>query len=243
MNALALLLALPVLAAREKPSQDEILTLLEKLHSDSIEEREEAAVKLLRLGKAALPELRKAARNHDPEVALRATDVIDRLVNPPEWRQYRDSGCTGLEVQAGKVEYVPTGIDPGYEILLDPQDILRKLKEQELILTNELPLGTKEARHLLQSLCAKVDIIPKGIENVTVKRRVILGSGRMSGYDVFKIVLLASNADMMLTTDRRMAIGKRREIFERLGKSSVKWPLRRYVSSGFNLDERDPDRY
>jgi hypothetical protein len=50
--------------------------LVEKLHSDNIEDREEAAHKLKALGNEALPALRPLTSNRDPELRLRAAEII-----------------------------------------------------------------------------------------------------------------------------------------------------------------------
>lgn len=79
MQIAALLLTLPLLPMQEKPSQDEIRELVEKLGSDSIEERASASAKLLKLGRAALPELKKALGEKDKERVTRARALIDEL--------------------------------------------------------------------------------------------------------------------------------------------------------------------
>ena len=69
---LALLLALPLLAAQEKPTQDEIRALVEKLRSDNVEAREEAVQKLKELGESAISALEVARKASDAELAARA---------------------------------------------------------------------------------------------------------------------------------------------------------------------------
>lgn len=58
-----------------------VSTLIERLGSDKIDVREEAARRLLGLGKAALPELEKAAREGDAEVSRRAKELV-KFLNP-----------------------------------------------------------------------------------------------------------------------------------------------------------------
>ena len=73
-----LLLALSLLPAQDDPAK-QIHALIEKLRSDSIEGREQATRKLKELGKAAVPELAKAAGNGDAELSSRAARLI-RLI-------------------------------------------------------------------------------------------------------------------------------------------------------------------
>ena len=57
MQSLVVLIALALFAAQEKPSQEEIRSLVVRLRSDSIEQRVEAGQRLVGLGQGALPEL------------------------------------------------------------------------------------------------------------------------------------------------------------------------------------------
>jgi hypothetical protein len=66
---------------------------IDKLRSDKVEEREEAARKLKEMGKAALPELQKARGDKDPEVASRARYLAQvaalREKLSPDWGEIR----------------------------------------------------------------------------------------------------------------------------------------------------------
>lgn len=63
--------------ALQDPETTTLPGLLEKLHSESIEERDRAAEALLLRGDAALPLLEKAAAGADPEAAARARKLIE----------------------------------------------------------------------------------------------------------------------------------------------------------------------
>lgn len=73
MNLLIFLLLL--LAGQDDPAR----RLIRALGSDDIEEREEAARKLVELGEPALPLLKKAGEDTDAEVALRARLVAKKI--------------------------------------------------------------------------------------------------------------------------------------------------------------------
>ncbi len=71
MIALAMVLSLTL--------QDGAREWVERLRSDSLEERDDAAARLRKLGRAAIPELEKAARDADGDFATRAKGVIEAI--------------------------------------------------------------------------------------------------------------------------------------------------------------------
>jgi hypothetical protein len=56
-----------------------VLDLLQRLRSDEASERDEAAKKLRGIGKAAIPELEKASKEGDVDLAARARDILKRI--------------------------------------------------------------------------------------------------------------------------------------------------------------------
>jgi HEAT repeat protein len=60
-------------------ASERVLRLIERLTSEKVEEREDAAVMLRGLGKAAIPELERASSHKDPEVASRARGLLRRI--------------------------------------------------------------------------------------------------------------------------------------------------------------------
>jgi HEAT repeat protein len=70
-------LAFRLFLALQSDSTLQARDLIEKLHSGKIEERDEATRKLKELGKDALPELEKATRDGDSEVAGRAKYLLE----------------------------------------------------------------------------------------------------------------------------------------------------------------------
>jgi peptidyl-prolyl cis-trans isomerase A (cyclophilin A) len=72
-------LALSVLFGTQEETARRVVELIEKLKSDTIEEREEAARKLREIGKPAVAELKKAAQLPDTEVAGRAKSILESI--------------------------------------------------------------------------------------------------------------------------------------------------------------------
>ena len=83
MSCFAALAAL-LLAGQQDPTR----ALIEKLGSDSIEEREEAARRLSDMGPAAIPHLQAALSRKDSEVAQRARRLLD-AITPRDRYRYR----------------------------------------------------------------------------------------------------------------------------------------------------------
>ena len=69
-------LILPLCASQDD-SGKRARELVERLRSDKIEERQEAIEGLRKLGKAAVPALRRASKDANPEVAARIRDLLD----------------------------------------------------------------------------------------------------------------------------------------------------------------------
>jgi tetratricopeptide (TPR) repeat protein len=79
------------------PDRAELERLIERLSSASFADREEATVQLRRLGKSALPALRRAAASSKgPEVRRRAAVLLDELLERPYNKAFRE-GCALLE--------------------------------------------------------------------------------------------------------------------------------------------------
>ncbi|MEP2774360.1 MAG: hypothetical protein ABJQ29_15980 [Luteolibacter sp.] len=64
---------------RAELSPQNIAEIVSKLGSESYRDREEATEKLWIIGQPAVPELRKAVLSDDPETALRATEVLEKV--------------------------------------------------------------------------------------------------------------------------------------------------------------------
>lgn len=63
----------------QEASPEKIAEMIAKLGSDSFQEREAATEGLWVIGQPAAAELRKAAQSDDPEAALRATEVLEKV--------------------------------------------------------------------------------------------------------------------------------------------------------------------
>jgi hypothetical protein len=70
-----LCLCFVVLQQSDHPPADDLTTLVEKLGSESIQEREETSHRLMQLGLVALDRLYKAQEHVDSEIACRARDL------------------------------------------------------------------------------------------------------------------------------------------------------------------------
>lgn len=79
-------------AADKKTDQAALEKLIRRLGSDSYKDREEAMKELRRLGKPALEGLRTAASSSDDkEILRRAAALVDRLLDPPYSKRYKES--------------------------------------------------------------------------------------------------------------------------------------------------------
>src|SRR5262245_3873734 len=68
-----------VLAAFGQVAPAEVPRLVQQLGSSRYQERESAAAGLERIGRAALPALREAREQRDPEVRTRASALVNRI--------------------------------------------------------------------------------------------------------------------------------------------------------------------
>jgi hypothetical protein len=72
---------------------------IKKLGSDNVKEREQASADLFAFGPRAYPALRAAVKNGEPEVKLRAENLIAKLkeTTPPEFLEVRDSDIVWIK--------------------------------------------------------------------------------------------------------------------------------------------------
>jgi len=86
-------------AKKKPPTEKQIGELITKLGDARFKVREEAAKKLIEIGKPALPQLRKAARNEaEVEISRRASKIIKIIEDqPPQSRRSNQTGnCLSL---------------------------------------------------------------------------------------------------------------------------------------------------
>src|SRR5882672_12924879 len=65
------------------PAPQEVDALIAQLGHDDFKIREDASGKLAKIGKPAIPSLRQATKNGDPEVQSRAEMIIKRIEQRP----------------------------------------------------------------------------------------------------------------------------------------------------------------
>ena len=95
MLCAVLIFALPLLVVQDKPSKKDIPALIERMGSESIEERERAASELKGVGENALPQLQEALFSEKKELAVRVRQVIndiavERFLREDKWYSSRD---------------------------------------------------------------------------------------------------------------------------------------------------------
>src|SRR5262249_26541758 len=61
-------------------------SLIARLGADAFTEREKASKQLFALGRVTLPQLRQASKHNDPEIARRASSLIERIEQEPAHR-------------------------------------------------------------------------------------------------------------------------------------------------------------
>ncbi|HMF17554.1 MAG TPA: hypothetical protein VKE98_10130, partial [Gemmataceae bacterium] len=86
-------------AKKKAPTEKQIGELITKLGDARFKVRDEAAKKLIEIGKPALPQLRKAARNEvEVEISRRASKIIKIIEDqPPQSRRFEQTGnCLSL---------------------------------------------------------------------------------------------------------------------------------------------------
>ena len=95
----------PRLAAAEKTQDEEIRRLIRELDHDKFARREIASGKLLQIGDAALPLLRRAAKDGSPEVRSRARRIVAIVFNADMTKRLtelvRKKKDTEIDVDAG----------------------------------------------------------------------------------------------------------------------------------------------
>jgi HEAT repeat protein len=155
--------------------------LIEKLRSESTTERDEATRQLKKLGSAARPELEKAAKDRDPEVADRAHQVL-RVIElveglPAELRQ----AMPGIEERLAAEGYAAW-----YEAL--SEGIRKRLEKTSL---EALALGAlREARTGEEKEAILIPVIEHGLQASAPE-----------------IVILLKDSDLALRNSAAVALG------------------------------------
>jgi hypothetical protein len=105
------------LAITTQPSQSDIPALISQLGDDNFAVREDAEEKLQQIGDAAKGALEQAAAGGDPEVKLRASDLLHRLDTPPFPGPAPDAiENNGLQVHVDQMAGVIDETDQGRSI-------------------------------------------------------------------------------------------------------------------------------
>jgi hypothetical protein len=87
MNRRLLLVVFCVVVSGAAPPQPDPATLVRGLEDDAFAAREQTTARLLRMGEAAIPALRRGLMSRDPEVRRRCAELLRRLDQTDEERQ------------------------------------------------------------------------------------------------------------------------------------------------------------
>lgn len=86
LSYLAALAVLPAMAPAQEPPPERVARLIRELGADSYRAREQAGRELAQLGASSREQLEQARRSPDPEISLRAADLLRRLELDDLWR-------------------------------------------------------------------------------------------------------------------------------------------------------------
>jgi uncharacterized repeat protein (TIGR01451 family) len=182
-----LLLLVPVSARSETPpapSPEEMQTLIHQLGDERFPIRENASVRLLEIGPAALPLLERAAESKDPEVRQRAWQILDQHAsegNVPALLFQLSSQSAPIRAGAaeslGKMEAKAQPALPGLiKAVADPMEFVRcsaqeALKKVQATLPLRLDLKQNvEAIELDATTVYRIDISNQGKSAATKVR-------------------------------------------------------------------------
>ena len=121
MQTILLLCSVLLILQQEKPSQDDIPTLIERLGADKVEERERAARALLELGDQAWPDLEKASKSKNAELRIRAEGIL----NEGRFRERVKSALNAPRLLTGKrnsvtLQEAAQAIGDAYDLDIQP---------------------------------------------------------------------------------------------------------------------------